>query len=112
MPQPGDEAAGPADADTVRRLVTLCFQRKLDRDRIFPGTQEIVTNGVPAAITPGTGDVDTVDMRLADLPQVGGELLKVIRPVREMPVYSLQQRHVGYGGQLLLAAPDNNGRRS
>lgn len=39
-------------------------------------TQEIVTNGVPAAITPGTGDVDTVDMRLSDLPQVGGELLK------------------------------------
>jgi hypothetical protein len=55
--EPGDEATGPADADTVRRLVTLRFQRKLDRDRIFPGAQEIVTHGVPAAITPGTGDV-------------------------------------------------------
>jgi hypothetical protein len=34
--QPGDQAAGPADADTIRGLVALCLQRKLDRDRIFP----------------------------------------------------------------------------
>jgi hypothetical protein len=42
-------------------------------------------------------------VRLADSPQVGGELLKVIRPVREVPVHHFQQRHVRHGRQLLLA---------
>jgi hypothetical protein len=38
--QAGDEAAGPADADAVRGLVALGFERELDRDRVVSGTQE------------------------------------------------------------------------
>ena len=47
--QPGDEAAGPADTDTVRGLVALGFERKLDRDRIVSRAREIVVAGLRAA---------------------------------------------------------------
>jgi hypothetical protein len=44
-------------------------------------------------VKPGSA-VDPVHVRRTGLPHVGGELLKVIRPIGKVPVHRVQQRHV------------------
>ena len=62
----------------LRRGVTLGFQRELDRDRVGAGTEEVVPDGIPAAVAPGPGDVDPVHAGLAHAHHVRGELLEVV----------------------------------
>jgi hypothetical protein len=90
--QPRDEAAGLPDAHAVAGPVALGLERELHRYGVKAWPEEIVTHSVSPAVTPGAGDVYPVDVGLADLPQVGGELLEVARPVLEVLVDQLQQR--------------------
>ena len=53
MPQPGDEAACLPDADSVTRSVAPGFERELNRDRIRPGTEQVVADSVAAASRQG-----------------------------------------------------------
>jgi len=85
--QPGDQAAGFADADAVAWCVAFGFQRELDGDRIAARAEEVVTDCVASAIAPGPGDVDLADVGLAGAPQVGGELLEAGWPVLEMLIH-------------------------
>ena len=111
VPEPGDQAAGPADSDAVRWFVAFGFEGELDGHGVIGRAQEVVPDGVTAAVAPGPGHVDAVHMRFGQLPQVGGELLEVIGPVGEVPVDGVQQGHVGWGWQLLFPAADDDGGR-
>ena len=66
--QPGDQAAGPSDADAVAWCVAFGFQSELDGDRVAGRAEEVVADGVASAIAPGPGEVDLVDVGLAGSP--------------------------------------------
>jgi hypothetical protein len=87
MPQPGDEAACFPDTDSVTGGIAFGFKRKLNRDRIRPRAEQVVTDSVTAAITPGTGNVDPVHVGLTCAPEIRGEVLEVVRTVFEVRVH-------------------------
>ena len=89
------------DADAVGRRVALGLQRELDGNGVRMGAEQVLPDGISAAIAPWAGDVDLVHVGLADSPQVRGELLKVMRAVLEVLIYQVKQRLVG--GQLAAA---------
>jgi hypothetical protein len=81
--QPRDEPAGLADAHPVTGGVALDLQRELNSDRVRGRAKKVIADGVSATIAPRPGHIDLVDLRLAHLPQVRGEPLKIMRPVLE-----------------------------
>src|SRR4029077_5435198 len=84
MAQPGDQPAGCVNAHAMAGCVAFGFQGELDRDLVGAGAEEVVTDGVTAAIAPGPGHVDLVDIGLARAPQVGSELLEIGFPTPEV----------------------------
>ena len=102
----GDQDAElPVRSREIRRLVSRTPTLFRGRSTWLPArtpplqghgaAEEVVPHGVPPAVTPWAGDVYPVDVGLADLPQVGCELLEVVRPVLEVLVDQLQQRRAG-----------------
>jgi hypothetical protein len=78
VPKPRDETACLSYADTVGGCVALGFQGEVDGNGVRMGAEQVLPNGISAAIAPRAGDIDLVDVGLADSRQVGGELLKVM----------------------------------
>ena len=104
MPEPRDETACLPHANAVGRRVALGLQGELDGNGVRMGAEQVLSDRIPATVTPRAGDIDLVHVPLAHPPQVRGELLKVIRAVLEVLIYQVKQRPVGRSWLLLLAA--------
>jgi hypothetical protein len=65
----------------VAGRVALGFESELHGDWVGVRAEEIVAYSIASPVAPGAGDIDLVYLRLADAPQIGGELFKVVRPV-------------------------------
>jgi hypothetical protein len=96
----------------MTRGIALSFERELNCDGIGPRTEQIVTNGIAAAVAPRPGHIDPIHVGLARPPEIGREVFKVVWTILKVRVHSFKERPISWPRLLIFPGSRNNRGRS